>query len=192
MNKHILPITLLTTLVIAGCSSTGDSSFASALNKFTNVLENATPFLQESEEWEKYGIDKSKQGVVYSAASSSDSQYVSRKMDAEYPAAVDRLSRPFASTAKAKQDLDNANKGYHFKYNGIMAVKDKGTSNIIGYCVNYDANRYVNGQPTSWDEPGNVQKQFIYLATNKPISVATSNRDFIKRVCGESFYNQYQ
>lgn len=192
MSKRILSITLLTTLVIVGCSSTGDAGFASALNKFANVLEGATPFIQESEAWEQYSIDKTKQGVVYKAASDADEQFVTRKMNTEYAAAIDRLSRPFALNDQAKKELNDAGKDYQFKYNKIIAVQDKNSSNVIGYCVNYDARRIENGQLTPLDAQGNVQKSFIYVAKDRPISVATVGNDFTKLMCGTSFFNQYK
>lgn len=192
MNKHILPMTLLTTLIIAGCSSTGDSGFANALNKFANVLEGATPFIQESEGWEQYSIDKTKQGVVYKAASNVDEQFVARKMNSEYAVAIDRLSRPFALNDKTKKALDDAGKDYQFKYNQIMAVQDKSTNKTIGYCVNFDARRIESGQLTPLDAQGNVQKSFIYVATDRPISIATATNDFTKLMCSANFFNQYK
>ncbi|MFT0212610.1 hypothetical protein VQ643_08305 [Pseudomonas sp. F1_0610] len=57
------------------------------------------PFVQESEKWEAYSQQKIKQGVIYEKATEADKQYVSKKMNSEYMAAIDRLSRPFARTA---------------------------------------------------------------------------------------------
>ena len=196
MKKSTFSIALLATLFVSGCSSTGsgtsDGSFTSAFNNFTNMLTKATPFIQESEEWDNYGIEKSQQGLTYSEATAADQQFVTKKMDTEYVAAIDRLSRPFAKNDEMAKELDNANKNYHFTYNQMMAVREQKTNNIIGYCVNYDSNRWENGQPTSWDTAGNVQKHFIYVDRNRPISVATANEKFIIRMCGSKFYNQYK
>lgn len=192
MKKRILFMALPAMLLVSGCSTTGDSSLLSALNQFASILEGTTPFVQESEEWEKYSIDKTAQGVTYSAADAADKQFVSRKVDAEYPAAVDRLARPFALSESAKRELDEANQGYHFSYNQIMVVKDKKTAKAIGYCVNYDVNRWENGKPTPWDTQGNIQKGFLYVATDKPVSAATAGHEFIQRMCGTSFYTTYK
>ncbi|WP_207625557.1 hypothetical protein [Paenalcaligenes suwonensis] len=126
MKKRILLMALPTVLLVSGCGSTnGDSSLLSALNQFATLLEGTTPFIQESESWEQYSIEKTAQGVTYSTANATETQFVTRKIDAEYAAAVDRLSRPFATNDNAKRELDAANQGYHFKYNQIMVVKEK-------------------------------------------------------------------
>lgn len=192
MKKHHLPITLLTTLFIAGCSSTGDGSFLNALNQFSNILDGAMPLTQESEEWEQYSIEKAKQGVVYSEATAADTKYVKHKFETEYPKAIDRLSRPFALTKDAVRKLEESNQGYHFTFNKIMAVKNRSNSNTIGYCINFDVNRWENGKPTELDAAGNVQKQFIYAAKDKPLSTMAVKESFIKRLCGDNFYNQYK
>lgn len=187
-------MTLPTVLLISGCGSTnsGDSSLLSALNQFATLLEGTTPFIQESESWEQYSIEKTAQGVTYSTANAAETQFVTRKMDAEYAAAVDRLSRPFAASDKLKNELDAANQGYHFKYNQIMVVKEKKTAKTIGYCVNYDVNRWENGRPTPLDAAGNIQQGFIYVATDKPVSAATVGPTFTQRMCGSSFYTKYK
>lgn len=191
MKKHILLMALPVAL-LAGCGTTGDSSFLSALTQFSSILEGTTPFVQESEEWEQYSIDKTAQGVTYSAANATEKQFVARKVEAEYPAAIDRVSRPFALSEKAKRELDETNKGYHFQFNQVMTVKDKKTSKTLGYCVNFDVNRWVNGKPTSWDMDGNVQQGFMYVATDKALSISTVGQDFIKRMCGNDFYTRYK
>lgn len=196
MKKSTFSIALLATLFVSGCSSTGsstgDSTFVTAFKGFANIVTKAGPFIQEGEEWDKYSADYSQKGLTYSAATTADTQFVAKKMNAEYAAAIDRLARPFAKDEAMEKELDSANKNYHFTYNQIMAVKDKETNNIIGYCVNYDSNRWENGKPTPWDANGNVQKHFIYVATNKPVSAATVNEKFIVRMCGTQFYNQYK
>lgn len=143
MQKKILLTLLLSTSIflISGCSSTN-----SVWDQFTNILSDAAPFIKESEEWEAYSIKTTQQGVVYSAANSTDKQFVSQKMDTEYPAAIERLSSPFAISTKAKDELAKENQGYRFKYNDIMTVKDKKTSTTLGYCVNYDSDRVIDGK----------------------------------------------
>lgn len=190
MKKGLLSISLVSAVVVAGCSA--DSSLISALNQFGNILEGATPYIQESEEWEQYSIEKTAKGVVYGSVTKADEQFVSKKMDSEYPAAIDRLSRPFALNKETVKELDAVNKGYHFTYHQIMSVKDKSTSNIIGYCVNFDVNRWENGKPTSWDTAGNSQKSFIYVDKKRTLSISTVSSDFIKRMCGNDFYNKYK
>ncbi|MGG4774879.1 hypothetical protein ACLO87_09630 [Paenalcaligenes sp. Me52] len=73
-----------------------------------------------------------------------------------------------------------------------VAVKDNKPSTTIGYCVNYDVNRVENARPTSQDATGNVQEHFIYVAKDKPVSATTANADFVKRMCGEDFFNRYK
>lgn len=192
MKKRHLAIAFASTLFVAGCSSTGDGALLSALNQFSKILDGAMPLVQESEEWEKYSIEKTQQGVIYGVANNADKQFVSKKFDAEYPAAIDRLSRPFALDKEAVKELEAANTGYHFKFNQIMPVKNKSNANIIGYCVNFDVNRWENGKPTASDAPGNVQKQFIYAAKDRPLSTTTANKEFTERMCGKDFYSKYK
>jgi hypothetical protein len=185
MKKRILSISLLTTLLASGCGTTNESG----MSKLANLVSKAMPFVQESEEWETYSNQKTQQGVSYSTASTSDIQYISNRMDAEYARAVDRLSRPFASEKNLEKELDKANKNYHFKYNTALVVKDKSAA-TIGYCVNYDVTRWENGRATAPDADGNETQAFIYVAKDKPVSLATVDRDFIKKMCGTNFYNQ--
>lgn len=187
MKKSILSITLLATAIgVTGCSTTNKDMWT----EFSNILTDAVPFLNESEDWEKYGINVAQQGVVYSAATTSDMQFVSKKMDAEYAAAVSRLATPFARKPEHKAKFDQENQGYVFKYNKVMVVKDKKTSNVLGYCVNYDRSSNIPGQATKQDD--NLIKQFIYLAKDRPLSVSTATSDFTKRVCGTEFYTKYK
>lgn len=187
MQKKILLTLLLSTSIflISGCSSTN-----SVWDQFTNILSDAAPFIKESEEWEAYSIKTTQQGVVYSAANSTDKQFVSQKMDTEYPAAIERLSSPFAISTKAKDELAKENQGYRFKYNDIMTVKDKKTSTTLGYCVNYDSDRVIDGKLKEVSEEDKIRKAFIYIAKDKPVSVATVSTDFTKLMCGEKFYNK--
>ena len=193
MKLRLLSVTVFTTLLVAGCSSTsGEGSVLGALKQFSAILDGTTPFVEESQGWEKYSIDHVQQGVTYSAATPVEAQFVDKKLHAEYPAAVDRLSRPFAVNDKLVKELDSVSTDHRFTYHNIMAVKAKQSGNVIGYCVSLDINLLENGQPTPWDRAGNIQKAFIYVAKDKPVSVATVDRDFIKRMCGEGFYNQYK
>lgn len=189
MKKHILPITLLSaaTLLVTGCSSNKDM-----WGEFANILTDSSSIVKESEDWEAYSIKTTQQGVVYSKANSADQQFVSHKMDAEYADAVNRLSSPFARSDKAKDKLAKENQGYRFKYNEIMVVKDKKSSNTLGYCVNYDSDRMENGQVKAVKEEDKIRKQSIYVAKDKPLSVTTVSGDFIKVMCGENFYKKYQ
>lgn len=166
-------------LVSSGCTST-----AKLLGDFAEVVADASPFVAEPEAWEAYSIEKTQQGVSYATASS---EFVSHKMENEYTAAIDRLSRLVARTEKSRKELDEANQDYRFTYHHIMTVKDKKTADKLGYCVSYDSERVVNGTVT--DPKENV---FIYVARDKPLSVATVSHDFIKLMCGESFYNKYK
>ncbi|UNM97175.1 hypothetical protein MMG00_04815 [Ignatzschineria rhizosphaerae] len=191
MKSYKIAISL-TALMIAGCSTDGSSSYINALTKFSNILEGTTPLVQESKEWEQYSLDLTKTGVTYSAATSSEKKFATQKLEREYPAAIDRLSRPFALNDNAKKELEAANQNYHFNYHQIMTVKAKNDGKTVGYCINYDVNRWENGKPTPLDTAGNVQQHFIYLAQNKPLSATTTNLDFIKRVCGNSFYQKYK
>ncbi|WP_272682063.1 hypothetical protein [Providencia sp. PROV129] len=61
-----------------------------------------------------------------------------------------------------------------------MAVKDKQSSKVIGYCVNYDSDRLING------------KNVVVKDEDKPISLATVTEDFTKMVCGKNFYKKYK
>lgn len=194
MKKGLLSISLLSTLVITGCTTTsgGDGGLLDAINQFTNILEGTKPFIQESKDWEKYSIEKTTQGVVYSPANKSDKEFVAKKLDKEYGPAVDRLSRPFAYNEELKKGLDEENNDYRFTYNQVMSVKDQKTAKTLGYCVNFDVNYWENGKPTAWNKDGNQQKAFIYVATDRPVSVTTVDRDFIKRMCGNDFYTQYK
>lgn len=181
MKKNILSTALVSaTILLAGCST----STTSMLTEFTNILTDTVPFVNESKEWEAYSINTTQRGVVYSKANAADLQFVSKKMDAEYPAAIDRLASPFARSAKDKKELDKVNQNYGFKYNEVIVVKDKKTSNLLGYCVNYDR--------TQNDNSKKLEKQFIYVAKDKPISAATAHEDFVPRMCGQAFYNKYQ
>lgn len=193
MKKRVLPIAVFTTVLLSGCGSTdGNSTLMEAFNSFTNILDRSLPFVEESQAWEQYAIDKTTQGVTYGTASTADSQFVSRKMDAEFGDAVDRLERPFAVNESIQKELDEAGRDYQFTYHHIMPVKDKRSSATIGYCVNFDAIRFENGKLTPVDTKGNLQKYFIYVAKDKPVSVTTAGDDFIKTMCGVSFYNKYK
>lgn len=192
MKKCYLSVSLLSSLFIAGCSATGDGGFLGALNQFSNLVDSAMPFVQESEEWKQYSIDKTAQGVTYHTATTADTQFASKKIESEYPAAIDRLARPFATHKNLQDELDEVNKDYHFTYNKIMTVKDKKSANTIGFCVNYDVNRFENGKPTPADTSGNLEKHFLYVAKDKPLSASTMGEDFIKQMCGVSFYNKYK
>ncbi|WP_311750951.1 hypothetical protein [Proteus columbae] len=187
MKKNRLALLLLSssTLLLSGCNST-----TGVWDKFTTILSDATPFLKESEEWEAYSVKTTQQGVIYSAANSTDKKFVSQKMDTEYPAAIERLSSPFAITSKSKEDLAKENQGYRFKYNDIMTVKDKSTSATLGYCVNYDSDRVIDGKIREVSDEDKIRNSFIYVAKDKPISVSTSSADFIKVMCGDKFYNK--
>lgn len=187
MKKKYLLIAALPVFILSGCSTSGT---ADALSKFGNMLSDAMPYVKESEEWEAYGIDIAKQGVVYSSASSSDMQFVSNKMNTEYAAAIDRLAGPFARNQKTQGDLAKANQGYVFKYSQVQVVKDKKTSNTLGYCVNYDRPETGLGKATKAEDK--LYKEFIYLTRDKPLSIATADADFTKRVCGTNFYNKYK
>lgn len=197
MKKRILSIALIAPLIIVGCSSTGstnsdDGTLLEAFNAFVNILDRSQPFVKESQEWEQYSIDKTNQGVVYSNATVEDTQFISKKMNAEYAGAVDRLSRIAAVNDSITKELDEASQDYRFTYHQVMTVKAKNSAKPIGYCVNFDVNLYENGKPTSWDASGNTQKGFIYLATDKPLSISTVSPDFIKRMCGNEFFNKYK
>lgn len=132
------------------------------------------------------------QGVVYSPANKSDKEFIAKKLDKEYGSAVDRLSRPFAYNEELKKGLDEENNDYRFTYNQVVTVKDQKTAKTLGYCVNFDVNYWENGKPTAWNKDGNQQKAFIYAATDRPVSVTTVDRDFIKHMCGNDFYIQYK
>ncbi|APG50812.1 TPA: hypothetical protein U2M28_001769 [Providencia stuartii] len=189
MKKHIFSITVLSaaTLLVTGCSSNNDM-----WGEFANILSDANPVVQESEEWEAYSIKTTQQGVTYASASSADQQFVSKKMDAEYADALYRVSSPFARSDKTKEQLAKDNQGYRFKYNEIMVVKDKKTANTIGYCVNYDSDQIENGQVKPVKEKDKIRNHFIYVDKVKPLSVMTVGSDFTKVMCGEEFYNKYK
>lgn len=188
MKKSVLFVCALPTLFLAGCSTSGGT--ADALTKFGKIVSDVMPFVNETEEWEAYADNIVKQGLVYGSASTADMKFVSNKMDAEYASAVNRFASPFARNAKDQGDLAKANQGYLFKYNQVQVVKDKKTSNTIGYCVNYD--RLENGLGKDTKAEDKLYKEFIYIAKDKPVSIATITSDFTKKVCGESFYNKYK
>lgn len=188
MKKSFLLICALPAVFLSGCSTSGGT--ADALTKFGAILSDAMPFVNESKEWEAYAENVAKQGVVYSSASEADLKFVSNKMDAEYASAINRLASPFAINKQAQGELAKANQGYVFKYNQVQVVKDKKTSNTLGYCVNYDRLETGLGKATKAEDK--LYKEFIYLAKDQPLSVATAAADFTKRVCGESFYNKYK
>lgn len=184
---------LSATFIIAGCTTTsGDSSLLSAVNQFSKILEGTAPFIQESKDWEQYSLEKTAQGITYSPANHTQKEFVAKKLDKEYGAAVDRLSRPFAYNKELQKELDEGNNDYRFTYNQVITVKDQKTAKTLGYCVNFDVNYWENGKPTAWDKDGNQQKAFIYVATDRPVSVTTVDRDFIKRMCGNEFYSKYK
>lgn len=189
MKKQSVMLSILcsSVLFIAGCNSTGD-----AFKKFANILDGAMPFVKESEEWEAYSINTTQQGVVYAKSTAADQQFVSKKMDKEYSDAVNRVASPFALNSKAKQELSESNQGYQFKYNEIVAVKDKKSAEVIGYCVNYDSDRIINGKVAEVKDEDKIRKDFIYVAKDKPVSLATVSADFIKVMCGKDFYNKYK
>ncbi|WP_369311117.1 hypothetical protein [Providencia rettgeri] len=187
MKKTILLFSLLgaSTLFISGCSSTNN-----AWEKFANILDGAMPFVKESEEWEAYSIKATQQGVVYSKSTNADKQYVSKRMDNEYPDAVNRFASPFALSSKSKQELADSNRGYQFTYNEIVVVKDKTSSDVIGYCVNYGFDRVINGKLV--EDNDKIRNDFIYVAKDKPISLGTVNEEFTKTMCGKDFYKKYK
>lgn len=196
MKKYTLPVALLTTLFISGCSSTGsgsnDGTLMEAFSAFVDILDRTQPFVQESEQWDQYSIEKSKKGLTYSPASSAEKQFVAKKMDSEFGVAIDKLERSVAITDDMQKELDAMSKKYQFTYNQVMAVKDKSTANTLGYCVNFDSIRYQDGKLTPVNTKGNLQKHFIYLTKDQPLSISTSGDDFIKRMCGIDFYNQFK
>lgn len=181
-------MSLLTTFTLfaSGCGTSTASKFA----EFSNLLSDVMPFVNESEQWDAYSIKTAQQGLVYEAASAADMQYVSNRMDAEYAAAIARVASPFARNDKNKKEFAETNQNYRFNYNKVMIVKDKKTSNSLGYCVNYD--RLAYGQAKEIKEDKKLYKQFIYVAKDQPISMATVHGDFTKRVCGNDFYNKYK
>ncbi|EPF72140.1 hypothetical protein [Acinetobacter rudis] len=186
MNKYILSVPIFGLfLITTACSTTADK-----FQQVSKILTDAMPLVQESKDWEAYADRITKQGVAYTSASSKDRQFVEKKMDAEYPAAIERLASPFTLNQKNKDELAKANKNYVFKYNQIQVVKDKKTSNIVGYCVNYDRPQTGLGENTQEGEK--LYKQFIYLAVDRPISTTTASKDFITLVCGQSFYSKYK
>lgn len=73
-----------------------------------------------------------------------------------------------------------------------MAVKDKQSSKVIGYCVNYDSDRLINGKIVVVKDEDKIRKDFIYIAKDRPISLATVTEDFTKMVCGKNFYKKYK
>lgn len=189
MKKTILLFGMLSTsfLLVSGCSSNND-----AWGKFANILDGAMPFVKESENWEAYSIKATQQGVVYAKSTAADQQFVSKKMDKEYPDAINRVASPFAFSSKSKQELAESNQGYQFKYNEVIAVKDKKSSNIIGYCVNYDSDRVINGKIAEVKDEDKIRKDFIYVAKDKPVSIATVSEEFTKTMCGNDFYKKYK
>ncbi|MFT0213978.1 hypothetical protein VQ643_15480 [Pseudomonas sp. F1_0610] len=191
MKKSILSLTLLSTLLMSGCGTTGNNENLWA--RTSDLIGRAMSFVNEAEEWEAYSLEKTKQGVVYSTATEADLKVVSQRMDAEYAAAIDRLARPFVESEKMGTDLTNENQGYQFTYNHVMLVKTKSSGSTIGYCVNYDSDRYDrNGKLIAVSADKKIRKNFIYVAVDKPISASTASGDFTKVMCGESFYNKYK
>lgn len=181
MKKIILSSAVISTMLLAaGCSTSGGGVTTGMINEFKNILVDTVPFVNESKEWEAYSINAIQQGVVYSKGNAADLQFVSKKMDAEYAAAIDRLASPFARGAKAKQELNEANQNYRFKYHNVRVVKDKKTSNLLGYCVHYDR--------TQLDNPKKLENEYIYVTKDKPVSAATAHEDFVPRMCGKDFY----
>lgn len=189
MKKILLSIsTLAITLSMSGCNTT-----TSMLTQLADTLEKATPFINEGKEWEQYSIDVANQGVVYSKASASDMQFVSKKMEAEYLDAMNRFMNPFSKKGGTLSDhMDKNNQHYVFKYNQVQVVKDKKTNNVLGYCVNYDSDMLENGKVMPVKEDEKIRQNFIYLTKDKPLSVTTVGKDFTKRVCGDDFYNKYK
>lgn len=86
--------------------------------------------------------------MTYTAATGEDKAFVIEKIEHEYIAAVDRLSRLVVRTEKTGEELDEANKGYRFTCHHMMTVKNKKTADTFGYCVSYDSERVVNGTVT--------------------------------------------
>lgn len=189
MKTTILLFGMLSTsvLFVSGCSSSND-----VWGKFSNILDGAMPFVKESEDWEDYSINTTQKGVVYAKSTTSDQQFVSKKMNDEYADAVNRVASPFALNSKTKQELADSNQGYQFKYNEVMAVKDKQSSKVIGYCVNYDSDRVINGKIAEVKDEDKIRKDFIYVAKDRPISIATVTEDFTKTMCGNDFYKKYK
>ncbi|MGG4662657.1 hypothetical protein [Providencia vermicola] len=189
MKKTILLFSMLSTsvLFVSGCSSNTD-----VWGKFSNILDGAMPFVKESEDWEEYSVKTAQQGVIYAKSTTADQQFVSKKMNDEYADAVNRVASPFALTSKTKQKLADANQGYQFKYNEIMTVKDKQSSKTIGYCVNYDSDRVIDGKIAEVKDEDKIRKDFIYVAKDRPISVATVTETFTKTICGQEFYKKFK
>lgn len=192
MKKTILLLSMLgtSTLLLSGCNSTNSTN--DAWGKFANILNGAMPFVKESEDWETYSIEATQQGVIYAKSTAADQQFVSKKMNKEYADAVNRVANPFAANSKLKQELAESNQGYQFKYNEIVVVKDKKSSEVIGYCVNYDSDRIINGKVAEVKDEDKIRKDFIYVAKDKPVSLATVSADFIKVMCGKDFFNKYK
>lgn len=189
MKKTILLFGMLSTsvLFVSGCSSSND-----VWGKFSNILDGAMPFVKESEDWEDYSVKTTQKGVFYAKSTTSDQQFVSKKMNDEYADAVNRVASPFALNSKTKQELADSNQGYQFKYNEVMAVKDKQSSKVIGYCVNYDSDRVINGKVAEVKDEDKIRKDFIYVARDRPISIATVTEEFTKTMCGKDFYKKYK
>ena len=184
MTKRNLSIALITALLVTGCSSTnGGSGFASALNQFADIISGASPYIQEAEEWEQYANTTAQKGLTYQPASTTETQFVANKMNAEYAPAIDRLAKPFIKNEAMDNEFDQANQNWHFKYNKIVTVKDQQSAQVVGFCVNFDANHWQNGQPTPADTAGNVKNHLVYIATNRPFSTAASHPDIIKTLC---------
>ncbi|AOA58514.1 hypothetical protein [Acinetobacter larvae] len=194
MKKALVSITFLPILYLAACSASNHmwTQTANSVGVLAEILNDANPFLEESNEWEAYGIKMAQQDLSYVPANSAEQAFVSKKMDQEYPAAINRLAAAFTRTDKAREELARENQGYRFKYNHVITVKDKKTQQTIGYCANYDGDRYREGKILPETDKTRIRKDFVFMTQDKPLSLTTSNKTFIKRVCGEDFYRKYK
>ncbi|QEZ90864.1 MULTISPECIES: hypothetical protein [Proteus] len=184
MKKNIFLIGIAA-LVLSGCNSGSENSF----EKFTKIVTNLSSYSSEVDEWNDYGANLKKNGIKYEAANSSDQKFVQDKMDSEYVNAINHVGSAFTVTEKSKQELEKENQGYKFTYNKIVTVKDTSKNNTVGYCVNYDSARVIDGQIKSEDKD---KKNFLYIDKSRPLSIFTGSSDFIKVVCGDDFYNKYK
>lgn len=184
MRKKIIFVGL-TALFLSGCNSSSgtDSSF----EKFTKIVTNLSSYSSEVDEWDNYGAKMKKEGIIHEPANLADKKFVKNKMDSEYVAAVNHVGSAFTLTDESKKELAKENQGYKFTYNEILTVKNKNKNNTIGYCVNYDTERSIDGQIKSEDKD---KKNFLYIDKIKPLSILTGGSDFIKLMCGDDFYNR--
>ncbi|MDL5165847.1 hypothetical protein QSH14_01930 [Proteus faecis] len=184
MKNNIFLISIAS-LVLSGCSSGTENSF----EKLTKIVTNLSSYSAEVDEWNDYGTNLKKNGIKYEDANSSDQKFVQNKMQSEYANAINHVGSAFTITEESKEELAKENQGYRFIYNKIITVKDISKNTTIGYCVNYDSERIIDGQVKSEDKD---KKNFIYIDKNRPLSIFTGSSDFIKVVCGDDFYKKYK